>query len=478
MTNLMWFRSDLRIDDNPALAAAVARIDAPPTALFMLTPDQWRRHDWGPPRVDFVLRSLARLSTSLAERGISLLVRRADLFADTVSVLEEVVDEVGCDALFFNRELEVNEVRRDRQVQEWARERGLDVHAFEDQTVIPPGQITTGEGRPYSVFTPFKRKWLERVRSRPPEVFPPPSFPRSRKVEGEPVPDAVPGFETPRALRKLWPAGEAEATRRLGVFLEQAADRYAKDRDVPSLAGTSGLSPYLATGVLSIRRCLLEAVAANEGRLEGGSKGVQTWISELVWREFYRHVLVGFPRVSMHRPFREDTDLVRWRGEGPEFTAWCEGRTGVPFVDAGMRQLLAAGWMHNRLRMVTAMFLTKHLLVDWRLGERHFMRHLVDADLGNNNGGWQWSASTGTDAVPYFRIFNPWTQGSRYDPEGRYIQQWVPELAGLDPATIHSERRMKALDRSDLDYPLPCVDHREARERALEAFKAARSGRS
>lgn len=207
---------------------------------------------------------------------------------------------------------------------------------------------------------------------------------------------------------------------------------------------------------------------ANRGRAGSGRKGVTTWIGELIWREFYRHILIGFPQVCMNRPFRVETDRLPWRYDEGQFEAWCAGRTGVPVVDAGMRQLAQTGWMHNRLRMITAMFLTKDLFIDWRLGERHFMRHLVDGDFANNNGGWQWSASTGTDAAPYFRIFNPFNQSRRYDPTGDYIRRFVPELEGVSADDIHEPHKSKSLAT---DYPRPIVDHDAVRRGTIKAFQ-------
>ena len=237
---------------------------------------------------------------------------------------------------------------------------------------------------------------------------------------------------------------------------------------MPAVDGTSTLSPYLAAGVLSPRQCLRAAVEANRGRAGSGKMGVTTWISELIWREFYRHIVIGFPRVGMNRPFRLETDRLPWRYDEGQFQAWCAGRTGVPIVDAGMRQLAETGWMHNRVRMITAMFLAKDLFIDWRWGERHFMRHLVDGDFASNNGGWQWSASTGTDAAPYFRIFNPFRQSRRFDPKGDYLRRFVPELASVSAGEIHEPHRNVSLRT---DYPTPIVDHANARKQAIEAFR-------
>ena len=243
---------------------------------------------------------------------------------------------------------------------------------------------------------------------------------------------------------------------------------------MPSRNGTSLLSPYLAAGVLSPRQCLHAAIDANGGTLTGGRPGVQTWISELIWREFFTHVLVGFPHVCRHLPFRRETDRVAWRRDKQLFERWKTGTTGYPIVDAAQRQLLRTGWMHNRLRMVSAMFLSKDLLLDWRLGERHFMRHLIDGDLAANNGGWQWSASTGTDAAPYFRIFNPAAQSKKFDPDGTFIKRFCPELKSVAANAIHDPSRWPEDLRASLDYPALIVDHAAARCEAIKAFEDAR----
>jgi deoxyribodipyrimidine photo-lyase len=245
------------------------------------------------------------------------------------------------------------------------------------------------------------------------------------------------------------------------------------------VAGTSRLSPYLAVGVVTARQCLRAAIDANRGRLDRGHPGPRAWIDELIWREFYRHVLVGFPRVSMNRAFRPETEPLPWRQDERQFKAWCQGRTGVPIVDAAMRQLQQEGWMHNRLRMIVAMYLAKDLFIDWRRGERHFMHHLIDGDLASNNGGWQWAASTGTDAAPYFRVFNPHRQSRRYDPEGLFIRRYVPELRELDSGSIHDPSAIDRRDFSRLGYPAPLCDHGQARRQVISAFKRLRrrSGR-
>jgi deoxyribodipyrimidine photo-lyase len=468
MRTLMWFRSDLRVRDNTALDEACRAADKGVVAVFALCPRQWAEHDWGGAKVDFVLRNVRSLSASLADINVPLLLVRAERFGQLPQKLLQVASRHGCDALYFNVEHEVNELRRDREVGALFERSGRAVHAFDDQTILDVSRIRTGSGHWYRVFTPFRRKWHELLEEQgPPKIRRRPRRQESLGIRSDPVPEALDGFEG-ASSPELWPAGEHEASKRLRAFASGPLGEYHRTRDSPAQDGTSRLSPYLAAGVLSARQCFAAAVDANDGRVEQGRKGAVTWIVELIWREFYRHVLIGFPRVSMNRPFRPETDQLPWRCDEATFEAWCAGRTGVPIVDAGMRQLREQGWMHNRLRMIVAMFVTKELFIDWRWGERHFMRHLVDGDLASNNGGWQWSASTGTDAVPYFRIFNPFSQSRRFDPQGEFIRRFVPELSELSAGEIH-EPGDKAL--RGLDYPSPIVDRAAARERVLEAFR-------
>ncbi|GMV27662.1 MAG: deoxyribodipyrimidine photo-lyase [Phycisphaerae bacterium] len=477
MATLVWFRADLRTVDNTALALACA-CDEPVVGVFLIAGDQWRRHDWATVKVDLVLRTLGELSRRLRELNIALLVRRADRFDDAPGVLVEVAREQGCTRLFFNREYEVNERRRDEAVIAAFEEAGLEALGFDDQTVMAPGSVLTKELRPYTVFTPFKKAWIAAARERGGVLPKKAPAVRARMVGApEPVPDRVAGF-TGLVRPDLWPGGEEHARDRLKKFTRGRIASYKQDRDTPGINGTSVLSPYLAIGAISPRQCLKAALEANEGRYDEGNAGCVQWISELVWREFYKHLIAAFPRLCMGRAFKPETEKLRWREDDEGFAAWCEGRTGVPIVDAAMRQLVQTGWMHNRLRMITAMYLTKDLFIDWRRGERFFMQNLVDGDLAQNNGGWQWSASTGTDAAPYFRIFNPVSQSRACDPEGKFIRKFVPELAGLDDDAIHEPWTLPPMARSGIRYPeKPVADHVEARKRVLEEFKRIGAGK-
>ena len=464
MTQLVWFRNDLRIADNPALTAA-CKADDDVRACFICTPGQWQEHDWSPARVQFVIDHVNAVAEELGKLGIPVTFLSADRFSDSIQSIATLCQEQGINRLHFNEEYGVNERKRDKQLKQRLDADGVTVCKYRDQTVAPVGEILTQQGEPYSVFTPFSRSWKKWIDVAQPTVLPIP------EAKGKPV-KAASLEEAPEAFRDAPPAlvdtGEDAAHQQLERFLSERAGSYKEDRDFPSLDGTSQLSPYLANGVLSGRQCLLAARQAQG--MGGNQEGLTTWISEIAWRDFYINILYHYPRVSMHRAFKPETEALEWNDPGDNFTAWKEGRTGIPIVDAAMRQLNETGWMHNRLRMVTAMFLTKNLFIDWRLGEAYFMSKLVDGFLASNNGGWQWSASTGTDAAPYFRVFNPVTQSERFDPQGHFIREWVPELAKLDAKRIHDPGAKGGVIPKG--YPRPIVDLKESRKEAIAKFQA------
>lgn len=466
---LIWLRSDLRLHDNTALAAAAAV--GPSVAVYLLSPEQWLEHDDAPCKVDFWLRNLKELSQALNELNIPLLIRKAPRWDDAPQVLLTLCRQLKIDALHFNEEYGLNETRRDAAVSETLNAQGIGVHSYLDQLLFKPGTVLTRTGTYFQVFSQFRKVCYERLHRSLPRLVNAPMAQAPQGIPSDEIPQSVEGFATPaETLRALWPAGEAEARRRLDTFADVQIDYYQSERDFPAKPGTSQLSAYLAAGVISPRQCLHAALQCNQGEFDSGKVGAVTWINELLWREFYKHILVGYPRVSRHRAFRPETEALAWRHAPEELAAWQEARTGLPIIDAAMRQLLETGWMHNRLRMVVAMFLTKNLLIDWREGERFFMRHLIDGDLAANNGGWQWSSSTGTDSAPYFRIFNPLSQSEKFDAEGLFIKHWLPELAGLDKKEVHNPAQAGGLFGT-ADYPPPIVDLHASRARALAAFK-------
>lgn len=473
MRTLVLVRRDVRIEDNTALYTASRRSDGGVACLAVCSPGDWARHDDAAVKIDLWLRSLAEMARELTGLSIPLLVRRAAVPADVPGVVVAAARALGADAVFANAEYEVNERERDADTEAACAKARLRFELFHDQVVLPPDAVTTQQGRPYSVFTPFKKAWMAEVARRGGVApLPAPAKQARASVHSDPTPTLGEFGLTSPIDPAIWPAGEKAAIARLDAFCERRLTRYHTDRDPPGLEATSALSPYLAVGAISPRRCIAAAAARNGGRLDGGKEGAASWISEVVWREFYRHIVVHFPRVSMGRAFKPATDRLPWSYDERLFGVWKAGRTGYPIVDAGMRQLAATGWMHNRVRMIVAMFLTKDLFIDWRWGERHFMRHLADGDLAQNNGGWQWSASTGTDAAPYFRIYNPISQSQTHDPKGVYIRRWVPELRSLSDEHIHDPSMLPALRRHRLDYPEPIVDRATTRDRVVAAFRA------
>lgn len=465
--HLVWFRQDLRVIDHKALHKACEDDTAAVYGLYIATPGQWRQHDVAPLRDQFIRLHVNALEKSLATINIPLIYLEVDSFSDIPEVIDNLINQHQFDTLFANREYGWNEKIRDQAVQQVLENSCCSIDLSDDQAIQKPGLLTQ-TGKPYTVFTPYKKKWLENFRQQ--RAWPQPA-PKKRQpvplIPSSPLP-----VINPKPQLQAWPIGEPAALQQLNDFCQQRIGHYKKHRDLPAIDGTSSLSPWLSAGVLSPRQCLDAAVTANHGKLSGGSEGVDTWISELIWRDFYIHILDSFPQVSKNKAFKEKTENIHWRNNPDEFAAWCEGRTGFPIIDAAMRQLLATGWMHNRLRMIVAMFLSKHLLIDWRWGERFFMQHLIDGHLAANNGGWQWAASTGTDAVPYFRIFNPVTQSQRFDRDGDFIRHYVPELSALDKKSIHmpSDNIRQHFTPS---YPAPIIDLKERRTLALEAFGGA-----
>lgn len=474
MRTLVWFRADLRCQDNPALFYATQQATRGVLGLFVICPQPWKEHDWGDRRVAWLRRNLEALSSSLLRYNIPLLIRTSQSFADIPVILSDVVHRYECDAVFFNKEYEINERRRDQATTQWLETVGCRVFSFDDQVIVAPGRVHKADGDMYTVFTPFKKAWFKTLAGHAgQDPLPCPKTQHMLVVGQDKIPGMIDGFDLSKDREDLWQAGEEAAHQRLQHFVTNRLATYHEQRDIPAIPGTSVLSPYLTVGVLSARQCFHAATEGSQSSwLEGvaGQNGVATWISELIWREFYRHLLVAFPKLCMYQPFQSKTRGLCWREHEPDFQAWCAGNTGFPIVDAAMTQLNETGWMHNRLRMIVAMFLTKDLLIDWRKGERYFMQHLVDGDLASNNGGWQWSASTGTDAAPYFRIFNPWSQSKRYDPEGIFIKSILPTLAEVPATALHAPALFASYRPKD--YPAPICEHNEARQRAIQAFRS------
>ena len=467
-THLVWFRADLRLHDNFALAAACRDKDAKVLALFIATPGQWQQHNMAPRQAAFIQAQLNDLQINLAEKGIPLLLREVDDFSASVQEIQHVCDEHDVSHLFYNYQYELNERKRDVQVEKSLKE--VICQGFDDSVMLAPGSVMTGDRQMYKVFTPFKNAWIKRLKESLPECVRAPSV----REEGAIKEHQTLKINYPQSPfdPDLFPADEKSAIEKLRYFCKLQAADYEEKRDFPAIEGTSRLSACLTIGVLSPRQCLHRLLAECPDALDGGAGSV--WLNELIWREFYRHLMTFHPALCRYKPFIKWTDKVSWREDEGALQAWQQGKTGYPIVDAAMRQLNETGWMHNRLRMIVASFLVKDLLIDWREGERYFMSQLIDGDLAANNGGWQWAASTGTDAAPYFRIFNPTTQGEKFDKEGEFIRRWLPELDAVPGKAIHSPWLWAEKEGETLDYPRPIVDHKQARLETLAAYEAAR----
>jgi deoxyribodipyrimidine photo-lyase len=445
MTSLLWLRRDLRLRDHPALHEAAK--DGPVVALFVLDPALVKPA--GAPRVAFLYRTLRDLDARLRAHGGALLLRRGD----PVGIVPRAAAESGASSVHVSADFGPYGARRDEAV-----ERALDVPFVRTGSpyAVAPGRVRKGDGTPFKVYTPFFRAWTE-------HGWRPPASALAGRIEWH---TGLSGVDIPKDPRlpaslELPEAGEDAALKAWRSYRTSDLAGYPADRDRPDLDHTSHMSVYLKWGAVHPRTLLADLGPRDE-----------TYRKELAWREFYAHVLHHWPESAREYYLPQFAAMTWARPDTDAFDAWCRGRTGFPIVDAGMRQLLAQGWMHNRVRMIVASFLVKDLHIEWQHGARHFMRHLVDADLASNQHGWQWTAGTGTDASPYYRVFNPITQARKFDPDGDYVRRWVPELRPFAGAAVHEPWH---LDPAPADYPDRIVDHAVERKVALERYQDARS---
>ncbi|MEP2829842.1 deoxyribodipyrimidine photo-lyase [Parvibaculum sp.] len=467
--SIVWFRRDLRLDDNPALAAAAAR-GTPVLPLFILDPEE----EIGGASRWWLHGSLAALSKSLARLGLPLVLRRGD----PAQILPAIAEETGAAAVFWNRCYEPRAVERDKLVKSILTQRRMKVRSFAASLLAEPWDVKTRSGGPYKVFTPFWRA-LSQVSFDAP-LAAPRKLARVKDIATDHLDDWALRPSKPdwaAGLRETWEPGEAGAQARLADFVDDAMADYPEARDLPDREGTSRLSPHLHWGDLSPRR-VWHVVRNAQG---GDGRAGEAFLREVAWRDFACHLLYHWPKIETEN-WKSEFDAFPWMRDAGAFDAWRTGRTGYPIVDAGMRQLWQTGWMHNRVRMIAASFLIKHLMIDWREGARWFEDTLVDADLAVNRASWQWVAGSGADAAPYFRIFNPVLQGEKFDKGGDYVRAFVPELSKLDTKYIHKPwaAPRDVLEKAGIvlgeNYPEPLVDHGEARARALAAYSEIRKG--
>ena len=427
---IFWFRRDLRLEDNCGLFQALAG-EHPVLPIFIFDPQILNRlTSKKDARVEFIHHALQKIKNQLKALGADILV----LHRDPLAAFQHISTQFSIQSIYTNHDYERYGVERDLKISNWASDQGIVFQSSKDQVVFEKSELLSGQGTPYTVFTPYSRKWKERMSQEPIRTFGSELGQNYLRAEFLfPTLDDL-GFE---ASGLDFPGDQVK---------DDLIRNYGAHRDFPALPGTSRLSVHLRFGTISVRSLVLRALGNSE-----------TWLNELIWRDFYFSILYHFHQVSEGKSFRKEYDLIEWRNDETEFAAWCEGRTGYPLVDAGMRELNQTGFMHNRVRMVVASFLVKHLLIDWRWGEAYFAEKLLDFDFSANNGGWQWASGSGCDAAPYFRVFNPTLQMQKFDPQLVYVKKWVPEFM-------------------EFSYPKPIVDHNMARKRVVEVYQKALRG--
>jgi deoxyribodipyrimidine photo-lyase len=470
---IVWFRRDLRVDDHAALYHAAAT-GAPIVPVFVFDTEVIDRLPSDGAVFDFQAEALRDLESAVAERGGRLIFRRGR----SLDVHEELIREFQPSALFFNRDYEPSARLRDEAVEQLYRRNAVDVQTFRDHVIHEPDEVLTGEGRPYVVFTPYANAWKKLDHPAPfgrPKRF---ATPAGRSV------GVLGAKELRRSVTIERPAlkgGAQAAEQQWKQFMKHSLQQYHQGRDLPAEAGTSRMSAYLRFGCISARRLLDDASDAYRDASTEGRTAIAKYVDELIWREFYQAVLYHFPRLVSEN-YRREFDRMPWSRSQKTWQAWTEGKTGYPLVDAGIRELRTTGWMHNRVRMVVASFLTKDLMHDWRKGAEFFEAYLLDIDTASNNGGWQWSASTGVDPKP-LRIFNPTLQAERFDPTGAYIRKFVPELRSVPDNHIHAPWTMPPAVQKEVgcaigkDYPAPVIDHYEGSARFKAAYAEIKRGR-
>jgi deoxyribodipyrimidine photo-lyase len=467
---LVWFRRDLRDFDHAALHQALKHGRRVACAFVFDRDILERLPDPRDRRVEFIHASVAELQQALSARGGGLMVRHGR----AREVIPQLMIETGADALYFNHDDDPAAIARDRAVEAELLTLGKAVHHYKDAVIFEREEVLTAAGKPYSVFTPYKSAWLKSLTPAVLAAWPVEPAPGQLAPLSSPLPTLGELGFAPTGLAELGVRAGMSGGQALFEDFQTRIERYHETRDFPARKGPSYLSVHLRFGTVSVRG--LAAFA-----FQHGGRGAETWLSELIWRDFYHQVLHHHPGVAAGHAFKAEYDALPWPDPPGHFEAWCEARTGYPLVDAAMRQINRTGYMHNRLRMVAASFLTKDLLVDWRRGEGYFAERLIDFDLAANSGGWQWAASVGCDAQPWFRIFNPVTQSERFDPDGRFIRRYLPELGQVPDKYIHAPWTMPADEQRRAgcivgrDYPAPIIDHALQRQRALALFKGERS---
>ncbi|MCY7362023.1 MAG: DNA photolyase family protein [Ignavibacteria bacterium] len=478
MHYIYWFRKDLRLTDNKALSEFLKAVSdkRENTYSFLYIKNYNSFKYFGEKRITFLIECLEELKNDLKSCSCKLQISQGT----SIEVFEKIFKNHKSVSLYLNEQVEPYCIYRDMEVRELIESNEGNFYSFTDNTIFKPGEIKNGEGQQYKIYTPFKNQALNLLEKKHYQKYECDfSLIKDNK---EIIFDELNNYDFNDEYKKLSKSdflkgGRGEGLKLLKSFYEKGLNKYKSQRDFPSVKGTSLLSAHLHFGTVGIREAFRTArIKSEKVKSENEKTEVQTWINELLWREFYYHITFHNPQLT-YQSFKKEYDNLKWNYDEEDFKKWCEGKTGYPIVDAGMRQLNSEGWMHNRVRMIVAMFLTKDLFIDWRLGEKYFAEKLIDLDFASNNGGWQWSASTGVDAQPYFRIFNPYLQSKKFDPNGDYIKKYVIELSSLPTEFIHEPQIMNSDEQKRYkviigkDYPAPMIDHKAAKENVIKRFK-------
>lgn len=461
--NLFWFRNDLRLEDNPALFKACQNGQV--RIVYIISIKQWKTHNVSDANIGLRLDLVKEIAIKCGKLGIKLDILECDWFKEIPELLRTYCQSHKINQLWFNKETPVDENIRDAHVAQLLQKSNIKVNA-ESYDLIVSQPVFNLSGAPFKVFTAYYNKWLVMLANQNNNVFP---ILKKQSIELENDVNAL--YKNNCEYRKdLWPSDFGEIHQRFKNFSIKKIFVYEDFRDFPNAPATSLLSPYLALGCFGPRECLqiIKQGYENSQKRDLNMWLQDGWLRELAWRDFYRQLMIHFPHISKNQDFKAKTKNIPWRDDPESFDKWCNGQTGFPIIDAAMRQLNQTGWMHNRLRMLAASFLTKLMFVDWRKGEQYFMQTLIDGEFAANNGGWQWSASTGCDSAPYFRVFNPILQSAKFDKEGEFIRKFVPELDSLDNKSIHNPSSQQ---RKECNYAEPIVDYKSSRVRAIEIFK-------
>lgn len=481
ITHCIWLREDLRVQNHEGFRQAQENYpDESCIAVYIFTPETWLAHERSPSQIYFILENLKLISEQLKNLNIALKILNLKTFEQIPEALLNFCQIYAIQNIYAARNYGFDELNRDKNCVDLLKKFNIKINFRNDFVFFAPHKILKPDGQPYKVFTAYKKAWIQKIlETQVKFLVNQQSVEPVKKqkdlgagVFSDAIPSELPEFPAPEnKAYKKWVLSEQELVHKFKDFIQNDLKSYAQNRNFPAVNKNSQLSPYLAIGVIGIGQVLnllmQERSCGNFLDLLA-QEGVEVFISELIWRDFYQMILFNFPRVSKHQPYLLETTQIHWSQDQNLFKSWCEGQTGFPIIDASMRCLNQTGFLHNRLRMIVAMFLTKILWIDWRWGEAYFMRNLIDGELAANNGGWQWCASTGTDSVPYFRIFSPVLQSQKFDPEGRFIREYLPELKNLNSKDIHDP---DLSTRQKCAYPVPIVDYSAQRKWAIESFK-------